>query len=460
MTGTIGAKRTILYIEDDPSSRTLVERTLKFAGYTVLVADCGLVGIDLARKFKPDLILTDINLPDLSGREITTTLRRDEDFRNTPIVALTAQGYGEQRDMALAAGVNGYLTKPIDVEELPKQIAHYLGGANETLEADRMIEAQTKYAQEVVSRLEQRIRKLEAANHELRKLDKMKDAFIQVTAHELRTPLTLVYGYARLMEDNQHMKAALAADVGLGVLEKGLVDGIERMQKVINEIVTISRIMTQEIDLALGFVNAGTVIRRVIEDYGDALQTRRVTLHVTPDGWPATMRADADMLHLTFSNLVGNAIKYTPDGGHVYISAKVDTLNRLVRFNVRDTGIGIDPIDQATIFERFHVSGDTKLHSTSKVAFRGGGLGLGLAICKGIVGAHGGKIWVESPGYDAEKCPGSEFIVELPLGIAETVNGARQPLGAAASVSTQLSALHTPPNTSHNVVHGASSTPK
>lgn len=422
MTGTIGSKGTVLYIEDDPASRTLVERTLRFAGYTVLVADCGLTGIDIARKFKPDLILTDINLPDLSGREITTTLRRDEEFQKTPIVALTAQGYGEQRDMALAAGVNGYLTKPVDVEELPKQIARYLNGENETLEADKMIEAQTKYAQEVVARLEQRIRKLESANNELRKLDKMKDAFIQVTAHELRTPLTLVYGYARLMEDNPLIKTALASDPGLAILEKGLVDGIERMQKVISEIVTISRIMTQEIDLALGFVNAGTVLRRVVEDYADALQNRRVTLHVTPDGWPTNLRADADMLHLTFANLIGNAIKYTPDGGHVYVSAKTDTQNRMARFSVRDTGIGIDLAEQATIFERFHVSGDTKLHSTSKTAFRGGGLGLGLAICKGIVTAHNGRIWVESSGYDAEKCPGSEFIIEMPLGVPENTS--------------------------------------
>src|SRR5690349_5426933 len=107
---------TILYIEDDAASRSLVERTLRYGGYRVLIADCGLDGIDTARRETPDLILTDINLPDMSGREITTMLRSDPRFRTIPIVALTAQTLAEQREMTLAAGLTGYMTKPIDVE--------------------------------------------------------------------------------------------------------------------------------------------------------------------------------------------------------------------------------------------------------------------------------------------------------------------------------------------------------
>jgi len=96
-------KETILYIEDDPASRQLVERALKHEGYNVLVAERGLDGIDIARRECPDMILTDINLPDISGREITTALRRDARFTTTPIVALTAQGYGENQALTMAA---------------------------------------------------------------------------------------------------------------------------------------------------------------------------------------------------------------------------------------------------------------------------------------------------------------------------------------------------------------------
>ena len=81
--------KSILYIEDDPASRALVERTLRFGGYNVAVAACGIEGIDMARHETFDLILTDINLPDMNGREITTALRRDQRFAHTPIVALT-----------------------------------------------------------------------------------------------------------------------------------------------------------------------------------------------------------------------------------------------------------------------------------------------------------------------------------------------------------------------------------
>ncbi|MEZ4668465.1 MAG: response regulator [Anaerolineae bacterium] len=191
--------KTILYIEDDPASRSLVERALKHAGYNVLVAERGLDGIDLARKSTPDLILTDINLPDLSGREITTTLRGETRFKRTPIVALTAQGYGQHRAMAMAAGVTGYMTKPVDVELLADKVEYYLQGGKDHIDADTLSEAREEYTQEVVGRLEEKIRDLETSNTTLKYLDKMKDAFIQITAHELRTPLTLVNGYSRLL---------------------------------------------------------------------------------------------------------------------------------------------------------------------------------------------------------------------------------------------------------------------
>lgn len=406
-------KRTILYIEDDPASRSLVERTLSHAGYRVLVAERGLEGIDVARREGPDLILTDINLPDLSGREITTTLRRESRFQSTPIVALTAQAYNEHREMALAAGVNGYLTKPVDVETLAQRVAFYLNGGSDTIDKDKLAEAQTRYTQEVVGRLEERIRELESSNNALLRLDKMKDTFIQLTAHELRTPLTLVYGYSRLLEDSPPIKSVIHIDENTATLMKGLQDSIKRMQDIINEILTISRIMTNQIDLSIGPVNLAEVAEKVVGNMKDALRVRLVTLHFDAATWPTRMRADQDLLTLALTNLVNNAIKYTPDGGHVYFTAKGD--EQSVRISVKDTGIGVAKEEQERIFERFHTAGDTQLHSTSKTAFRGGGLGLGLSVSKGIIEAHGGKIWVESAGFDPDKLPGSEFIVILPV---------------------------------------------
>ncbi|MBL8163297.1 MAG: hybrid sensor histidine kinase/response regulator [Anaerolineae bacterium] len=407
------SKQTVLYIEDDPASRSLVERTLNHAGYRVLLAERGLEGIDMARRENPDLILTDINLPDLSGREITTTLRSDLRFQRTPIVALTAQAFNEHRAMAMAAGVTGYLTKPLDVEALPGHIAYYLEGGKDQIDQQVLSEGQTRYMQEVVARLEERIRELETANNALLKLDKMKDSFIQLTAHELRTPLTLVFGYSRLLEDTPQLKHIIQGDDGLRTLMKGLQDGIKRMQDIINEILTISRIMTNQIDLSIGPINPALIAEKVVGSVQDVLRFRMLTLHFDKESWPSRMRADADLLNLMLMNLVNNAIKYTPDGGNIYLTASAD--EQEVRIQVRDTGIGVAKEEQTRIFERFHTAGDTQLHSTSKTAFRGGGLGLGLAVCKGIVEAHGGRIWVESAGFDLEKLPGSSFNVVLPV---------------------------------------------
>jgi len=413
--GVESSQKTILYIEDDPASRSLVERALSHLGYRVLVAERGLDGVDIARRELPDLILTDINLPDLSGREITTTLRRDKRFSTTPIVALTAQGYGEHRALAMAAGVTGYLVKPVDIEALKERVEYYLRGGSDQIDAATLSDAQTKYIQEIVGRLEGQIRDLESSNNALKRLDRMKDSFIQVTAHELRTPLTLVYGYGRLLAEIPEVKAAMEQNENTRATIQGLNDGIKRMQNIVNEIVTISRIMTNQIDLSLGPLNPAVIAEKVVKNQEEALRVRPVTLHFERANWPERMRGDGDLIALLLNNLVSNAIKYTPDGGSVYLTASSD--EQTLRISVRDTGIGVAKDEQKRIFERFHTAGDTRLHSTSKTAFRGGGLGLGLAVCKGIVEAHGGNIWVESPGFDPQTCPGSEFIVQIPLSV-------------------------------------------
>jgi signal transduction histidine kinase len=406
-------KITILYIEDDPGSQLLVQRALAFAGYRVVVASRGIEGLDAAVKEMPDLILMDINLPDLSGREVTTKLRSDERFRTVPIVALTALSQAGEREKAIAAGATGYLTKPVDVDKLPDQVARYLGGARDTADADALNLAHTAYSQEIVGRLEAKIRELESNNAELRRLDKIKDDFIQLTAHELRTPLTLVYGYSRLLQDSPVVRRLKEESPDITAFVYGLVESIERMNKVVNEILTISRIATGRIELSVGPTNLGEIATDVVKEYSQPAQQRNLLISFNVNQWPAMVQADTDLIKLALNNVIGNAIKYTPDGGVINLIAKIGVTNVLL--TIQDTGIGINDEDQQRIFDRFYTAGNTALHSTSKTAFRGGGLGLGLAICRGIIEAHGGRIWVESEGRDEEHLPGSTFYIDLPL---------------------------------------------
>lgn len=409
------AKATILYIEDDPASRRLIQSVLIFAGYNVLVAERALEGIDMARQHRPDLILTDINLPDMSGREITVRLRADPNLTTTPIVALTAQSHAFEREKTLVAGVTGYLTKPVDVDQLTRVVAEYLTGRKDpSIDTKTLQEAQRAYNQELVERLEASVRELEASNRDLRHLDQLKDDFIQLTAHELRTPLTTVYGYSRLVQTSEAIRHIMAMDPEVKACLTGLIESIERLHTVVDEIIVISRIASGRLDLKPSRAHLDEIITCVIESYALIIAQRKLKINIVPEEWSITLTVDRELLELALGNLLGNAIKYTPDEGAITLSVtKVN--EKTIRISTQDSGIGIDPKDQQYVFDRFYTAGDTQLHSTSKTAFRGGGLGLGLAICKGIVEAHQGRIWVESKGCDPEKNPGSTFHIELPL---------------------------------------------
>lgn len=415
------AAPTILIIEHDEQTRHDIQFILKGIGYHVLSASRGLDGIDIARKLNPDLIIVAMDLPDLMGGELTTTLRTDKRFDNTPVLALLSNNDPEQRDMAFAAGINGHMVKPVNLEALPFNVEFYMSGGTDSIDdTERLKVARTRFLQDVVKRLEERIRELEDKNETLERIDQMKDSFIQLTAHELRTPLTLITGYSGLLEEHPPLQKMRQTDESVGPLVDGLIESITRMQSIIEEILTVSRIMTSDIELTLAPTNLAKIVTDVIGQYYDVIRNRSLTLYFSEDEWPQSMRADGDLIKLTVSNLLSNAIKYTPDGGEIHLRAQ--TKGQLLRFSVRDTGIGIPHEKRDVIFERFHIGGEVATHTTSKTAFGGGGLGLGLAICKGIIEAHGGTIAVDSPGYDLDNPPGSEFVVILPVNVNESQN--------------------------------------
>ena len=194
----------------------------------------------------------------------------------------------------------------------------------------------------------------------------------------------------------------------------GLGDAIGRMHIIIEEIMITSRILAGQMTPSISFNDLGKMFRSAIYHYDNALRERAITIHFQRDQWPKRLVGDSEMLRIAINNLLSNAIKYTPDGGNIYLQCTVS--DDQVEFSVQDTGIGIALDAQDKIFDKFHTLRDFELHSSSKTAFLGGGLGLGLAVCKGVIEAHNGSIRVESPGHDPSTFPGSQFIVTLPLG--------------------------------------------
>jgi signal transduction histidine kinase len=124
---------------------------------------------------------------------------------------------------------------------------------------------------------------------------------------------------------------------------------------------------------------------------------------------------DSTRLHQALRNILINAIKFTPDGGDIHVQTELLDGGTAIQISVADSGIGIDPEHHELIFEKFYRASELNLHSTGQTKFKGAGPGLGLPISKGIVEAHGGRIWVESSGYDEERLPGSTFYIVLPV---------------------------------------------
>jgi signal transduction histidine kinase len=405
-------KATILYIEDTVANQTLVRRVLERDGYEVHIANDGLEGIALARQTNPHLILMDINLPNMDGKEITTRLRSLPHFEKTPIVALTANISNQARSQAVAAGCNGFLTKPIDVMNFTRQVESFLQGRVDALSQTEQSEQLKLYAQELVEKLENKVRELQEANQRLRELDRMKSDFIVLVSHELRTPLTLINGYAFLLKDRAK-QAEAENDAQLAYVANGLTKGIERLSTVINEIISVSRIAAGTLDLAVGPVRIFEIMEDVVKKHMETVTTRSMTLTVEDLTGLPLVQGDGAQLRTALDNVVGNAVKYTPDHGSVTISGRA--LADAVVITIKDTGIGIPIDEQRRIFDQFHILGSIQHHSTSKSNFKGGGLGLGLPIAKGIIEAHQGRIWVESEKRDMDNPPGSTFHILLPL---------------------------------------------
>jgi signal transduction histidine kinase len=187
-------------------------------------------------------------------------------------------------------------------------------------------------------------------------------------------------------------------------------------------ILDVTRIDAQTLHLHRDRVVLPSIIERVRVEFEPALKERQLTLTIDDMTGVPLVSADPEMLYKVFYHLIVNAIKYTPDGGSITVSGQViescegvEPSQDCVEVLVSDTGIGIDPAHHELIFEKFYQTGEVAVHSSGRTKFKGGGPGLGLAIARGIVLAHGGKIWVESEGHDEVNCPGSRFYVWLPL---------------------------------------------
>ncbi len=247
--------------------------------------------------------------------------------------------------------------------------------------------------------LKKRTEDLEQAYEELSVFDKMKSDFIAITSHELRTPLSLIKGYA---------EAFLSGELGelddFQLSKLKIINArADQMTKIINDLLDVTRLEEGRMVGEKWYAPIGEIVHSALAEFESEAFRKKIDLtSEVQEGLPS-VKVDVWRIHQVIENLLSNAIKFTPEGGKVKVAASMEPGKRDIIVSVSDNGPGIAKKDQEKLFTKFHqVDSNTTRNS--------GGLGLGLVICKGIVEAHGGRIWVES-----ELGKGSTFSFTIPL---------------------------------------------
>ena len=291
------------------------------------------------------------------------------------------------------------------------------------LENARLFDDQSRLNREISQLNEELI----AANTRLEILDKAKTDFLNITSHELRTPLTQVRGYADVLGDM--VEEGELGEPKMLKIVNSISRATDRLEAIYSAMFDVSAIGVDALQLHLEPVKPAHVLAQVVARWKAALDQRKQTLVMYGIDQLPYLDGDFARLVQAFSNLVNNAIKFTPDGGRIEVRGRtVDGAEPVVEVIIADKGVGINPQDHEMIFEKFYRAGSTDLHSTGEIKFMGGGPGLGLPIAKGVIEGHGGRIWVESEKYDEAACPGSQFHVLLPIqrGIPDADGVSRQ----------------------------------
>jgi signal transduction histidine kinase len=252
-------------------------------------------------------------------------------------------------------------------------------------------------AQLLERRVEERTQELQEANRRLQELDKLKSDFVSTVSHELRTPMTSIKGYVDNILDG--LTGALTEKQSYYLSR--VKSNVERLTRMINELLDLSRIEAGKVELSLGKVHMRELISEVVEGFQGMAQEKGITLRThQPNELPA-IRCDRDKLHQVLTNLIQNAIKFTPTGGEVRIESQRRN-DGFLMVGVIDTGCGIPLHELDKVFEKFY-HGESGSPEEPR-------WGLGLPIAKSLVKLHGGRIWAEStPGQ------GSRFYFTVPI---------------------------------------------
>ena len=381
------AKPSILAIDDTPEN-LLTLRAALGAEFRLQFATSGAMGLALAEAAPPDLILLDVMMPEMDGYEVCRRLKAALRLRSVPVIFVTGLVDSDAESAGLALGAVDYITKPIKVEIARQRIRNLL-------ERERL-RKQVEYHRDHLEQMVQaRTVALSIAREAAEAANRAKTAFLRNVSHELRTPMTAIMGMTELaLRRATDPKQASQ----LGTVKQSSA----QLLALINDVIDITELEASQLGLERSQFKLASVLDALTGLFSKEAADKGLALSVAADSALAELPLLGDPLRLgqILQNLSANAIKFTSQGS-VSVAASLSEQSRedvLVRFEVRDTGIGIDPKDQKRIFKLFEQADDSPTRHYS-------GTGLGLALSKRLIELMGGEIDLQSqPGSGSVFC--------------------------------------------------------
>lgn len=369
----------ILVVDDEASLLETLSTFLRNAGYEVETAEDVAGARARLQSGQFDVVASDIVMPRVSGMELLRAIRQESP--HVQVIMITGQPTVETAVETVRAGAFDYLIKPVSKEDIVRCVGNAIKLKASEDERERLAEADRRHRAQ-----------LQESYDRLRELESLRDSLVHMIIHDLRSPLAGMQGYLDLLRAMIFSKLTADEQEYFGMVCSDL----QRMIRMVTAILDVSKLEAGEMPLNRQTNNLAELARSAMGLLGSLAGGRKLNLEAPAD--PVRVHADKDVIQRVITNLLSNALRFTPEAGEVRIAvSRQDSAARLV---VADNGPGIKPEHHTKIFEKFG--------ALDKGA-RGYSTGLGLAFCRLAVEAHGGRIGVESaPGK------GSAFWFTLP----------------------------------------------
>jgi len=391
----------VLVVEDNAEMRTFIRDALS-AEASVALASGGREGLDRARQVRPDLVLTDLMMPEGSGDELVRALRSEVEFDGTPVVVLTAMADDALRVRLLREGAQDYVMKPFSAEELRARVMGLVATKRARDVLRRELDSEARDVEALAREVAARKRELEGALEAARiareaseRASRAKGNFLALVSHELRTPLAAVQLQAQLLQRDPNSSERARSAV------PRIVASASRLATLVAALLEQARIASGRVAIHRERTDLRQVVGEAIEEVRPQAEAKGIELSMDAPPELATVYTDPRLIRIIVANLVGNALKFTAAGA---VRATLTANPREQRIEVADSGPGIAESEQARIFEAFEQLDPIESKHVP-------GIGLGLALVRELSVALGARVELHS-----EVGVGSSFAVVIPVG--------------------------------------------